>query len=199
MEIHNLSPGGFAANCYLVSEGSDAVLIDCTVPAADLCRVLEEKGLTLRAVLLTHGHFDHILTADAVRDATGVPLLVHRDDAELLCDSDKNAFSRFFGHTRTWRAAERRIAGGDALIFGELSFTVLHTAGHTRGSVTYQAGNIAFTGDTLFVGDVGRTDLYGGDAAALARSLRSLSMLPSDTAVYPGHGGSAPLCKALPY
>ena len=198
MEITDLSPGGFACACYLVCEGADAVLIDCSATPATVETALERQGARLAAILCTHGHFDHILTADALRDRFGVPLLLHEADAELLTDNTKNAFSVFFGNgTFRARSADRLVRDGETLHFGSLSCTVMHTPGHSKGSSIFLFGNTAFTGDTLFASGWGRTDLYGGDAFLLRQSLQKLSELSPDIRIYPGHGGSSALKNAL--
>ncbi|MBQ9097818.1 MAG: MBL fold metallo-hydrolase [Clostridia bacterium] len=197
MEISEIGPGGFASSCYLVTQGRDAVLIDCSAPVSVIEQALQKQNATLHGVICTHGHFDHVLTVDEVRAQFGVPLYLHRNDAELLSDGHKNAFSTFFGIDRTWMPAERLFSEGDTLTLGSLSFTVLHTPGHTPGSSILLAEQVAFTGDTLFVGGVGRTDLYGGDQEQLLASLKRLSSLPGTLTVYPGHGACGPLSLAL--
>ena len=198
MEITDLSSGGFACACYLVCEGTDAVLIDCSATPATVETALGRQGARLAAILCTHGHFDHILTADALRDRFGVPLLLHEADAELLTDNEKNAFSVFFGNsTFRARSADRLVRDGETLRFGSLSCTVMHTPGHSEGSSVFLFGNTAFTGDTLFASGWGRTDLYGGDAFTLRESLQKLSELSPDIRIYPGHGGSSTLKNAL--
>ena len=195
MEIKNLSPGGFASNCYLLTEKSDAVLIDPTASPLDVKRALEASGATLRAILLTHGHFDHLLTADRLRDAFGVPLYVHTADGELLDNGEKNASRPFLGSDVCATPAEHLMHGGDTLHFGEITLTVLHTPGHTKGSVTLLGEGIAFTGDTLFADGYGRTDLYGGEYTALVNSLRRLRELDGAIRIYPGHGSDAKLSQ----
>ena len=198
MEITDLSPGGFACACYLVREGTDAVLIDCSATPEAVKDALDRQGARLAAILCTHGHFDHILTADALRDAFSVPLFLHEADAELPADNEKNAFSVFFGNsTFHARSADRLFKDKETLRFGALSCTVMHTPGHSKGSSVFLLNNIAFTGDTLFTGGWGRTDLYGGDALTLRHSLQALSNLSPDIRIYPGHGGSSTLKNAL--
>lgn len=197
MRILNLSPGGFAANCYFVACGDTAVLIDATASPAAVERAQLESGAHLAAILCTHGHFDHLLTEKQLRDRFGVPLYLHENDALCPRDALKNA-SAVFGSPATFAPADRLLAGGETLCFGDLSLRVLHTPGHTAGSVVYLTENAAFTGDTLFESGFGRTDLYGGDFAALRRSLETLSKLPPDTEIYPGHGGMSTLAAALP-
>ena len=195
MEIKALTPGGFAANCYLVSEGEDAVLIDCTAPLSDVRDALGTKKL--HAILLTHGHFDHMLTADAVRTRFDVPLYLHEADADCPADGQKNAYAVFFGMDRAYGAPSHTLKHADSLVFGALTLTVSHVPGHTRGCVTYRVGDALFTGDTLFAAGVGRTDLYGGDTDKLLHSLRRLADLPRTLRIYPGHGEDATLGAAL--
>ncbi len=195
MEIKALTPGGFAANCYLVSEGEDAVLIDCAAPLTDLRAALGTK--TLHAILLTHGHFDHMLTADAVRAHFDIPLYLHAADADCPVDGKKNAYAVFFGADRAYGAPSHTLKHGEILTFGALSLTVVHVPGHTHGCVTYRVGDALFTGDTLFAAGIGRTDLYGGDTDKLLRSLRKLADLPHSLRIYPGHGEDATLGAAL--
>ena len=197
MDICNLYPGGFASCCYLLCEESDAVLIDCSAPVSAVKAELDKRGVTLRAILCTHGHFDHILTADELRETLHVPLYIHEEDAEMLTDSRKNAHSLFFGTERTWHPAEHTFCDGERLTFGALSRTVMSTPGHSKGSSVFLTDGILLTGDTLFVGGYGRTDLHGGDTAALVRSLQALSCLPEETVVYPGHGEHGTLSEAL--
>ena len=186
MRILNLSPGGFAANCYFVACGDTAVLIDATASPAAVERAQLESGAHLAAILCTHGHFDHLLTEKQLRARFGVPLYLHENDALCPRDALKNA-SAVFGSPATFAPADRLLAGGEALRFGDLSLRVV-----------YLTENAAFTGDTLFESGFGRTDLYGGDFAALRRSLETLSKLPPDTEIYPGHGGTSTLAAALP-
>ena len=197
MKITDLSPGGYASTCYFVTEGKDAVLIDCSAPVSAVREALEQSGTRLHAILCTHGHFDHVLTADELRDGLDVPLLIHGEDAEMLADADKNAFRYFAGYERKWRPAERTFSQGDVLDFGALSFTVMHLPGHSKGSSAFLANGVAFTGDTIFANGFGRYDLYGGHGADLLRSLNRLKTVPPETVIYPGHGESAPLGVAL--
>lgn len=190
MTVENLAENGSAANCYLVCEGDTAVLIDASAKADDVCAALERRGARLAAVLLTHGHFDHLLYAAAIKEATGAPLLLGEGDADLPADPEKNA-SLPFGEGRAYPAADKLLREGDALSFGALSVSVWHTPGHTQGSLCYLIGDAAFTGDTLFKDGFGRTDLYGGDRRALWASLRRLRTLPPAARIYPGHGDSA--------
>lgn len=197
MHIQNLTPGGFACNCFLVTEGADAVLIDCSAPAAGVLTALRKSNAMLRAILLTHGHFDHLLTIAEVKAHTGAQVYLSREDSDLPADSEKNAFSVFFGADRSYPDADVLFDDGNTLTFGALSFRVMHTPGHTRGSSLFLCGDIAFTGDTIFAAGYGRYDLYGGDPRALTASLKKIATLSADTVLYPGHGENTTLAEAL--
>ncbi|MBR7111456.1 MAG: MBL fold metallo-hydrolase [Clostridia bacterium] len=197
MKIQNLFPGGYAANCYLVTEGNTAVLIDCTAPTGVIAEALEKTGTRLEAILLTHGHFDHILTLDAVKAATNAPVYLGGGDSDLPSDGQKNAFSVFFGYEKAYPEADKLTNDGDLLTLGDLSFRVMHTPGHTKGSALYLSGDTAFTGDTIFSAGFGRYDLYGGDPLALEHSLQRIATLPHNIVIYPGHGEPARLGTAL--
>lgn len=197
MQIESLYPGGYAANCYLVTVQNAAVLIDCTAPAANVLEALKRHGATLRAILLTHGHFDHMLTVEEVAAATGAPVFLANGDRDLPPDGKKNAFAVFFGYGKAYPEADVLFEAGEVLSFGGLSVSTQGTPGHTHGSVVYLIGDVAFTGDTLFANGYGRYDLYGGDGDALLKSLKALAALPKGTVIYPGHGESATLSTAL--
>ena len=198
MKIRSICPDSFASNCYLIIDGQDALAVDPGVSLAALRSVLADEGASLRGILLTHGHFDHILSLDELRDAyPDAPVYLHENDAELLSDGEKNAFALFFGEDRVWRPADRLLLGGESLPLGDKQVKVIHTPGHTRGSVCYLCEGHLVTGDTLFDGGYGRCDLYGGNESALYRSLRSLTQLSPTLRIYPGHGPSAVLGDAL--
>ncbi len=197
MQIENLYPGGFAANCYLVTAKDAAILIDCTAPAANVLEALKRQGATLRAILLTHGHFDHMLTLSEVSAATGAPVYLSANDKELPRDGEKNAFSLFFGYEKSYPEADTVFEAGKRLCLDGIFVETLATPGHTRGSVVYLIEDAAFTGDTLFANGYGRYDLYSGDGDALIKSLKKLSALPQSTVIHPGHGESTTLGAAI--
>ena len=196
-------PGGspYAADCWLLTtEDGHAAVIDPSAAAPVILRAVREAfpdgdGL-LDAILLTHGHFDHITAVDALRQAMpGVPVCIHAADASMLTDGTRNASALFFGTEDTYAPADRLLQEGDSIRLGGETLTVLHTPGHSPGSVCYldAAGGRLFTGDTLFAPGYGRTDLPGGSWSDLVRSLRRLLHLPGNLHVYPGHGGDTEL------
>ena len=196
MLVTGFPAGAFAANCYLVApaRGAECVIVD---PGQDAQQGIDELLVRYRlkpiAVLLTHGHIDHMWSVAPVCGAKGIPAYVHPDDRELLADPAKGLSltvgqQLFGGITFTEPDDVRELADGSALSLAGLEFTVRHTPGHTPGSVTFGSENGLFTGDLLFAGSIGRTDLPGGDHQVMLRSLARTLTLPDDTLVLPGHG-----------
>ena len=185
------------ANSYLVVNGTHAALIDAGVSTDVVKEALSRLGATLDAVLLTHGHFDHTISADKLRESFSVPVMIHEADAEMLTDAEKSALYYFFGTRSAHLPADRALKDGDVIPLGDAVITVHHTPGHSLGSVCYRVGDALFTGDTIFSAGYGRCDLYGGDMHALASSLASLRKLEQNLTIYPGHGGTATLGAAL--
>ena len=187
MEIRTLPVGQLDTNCYIVWEADgQAVVID---PGAQAGRILDEAdaaGVRVRAVLLTHVHFDHILAAREIMNATGAELLVPAGDEPALTSPARSLLAMFLPGCRYDLQADRLLADGDTVTVGGLTLTVMHTPGHTPGSSCY-------IGDTLFAGGAGRTDFPGGDEAALRRSLKRLAALEGDYRVFPGHEESTTL------
>ncbi len=165
-----------------------AVLIDPPEDISDVDRALTAHALTLQMLLLTHGHFDHICGADVFRHKYNVPLAIHEADGDMLIDSMKNASLLFFRESHIYRPAEKLLRDGDEISVGASTIRVLHTPGHTPGSVCYFMGHDCVTGDTLFRESIGRTDLPGGSMVAMNRSLERLAAEADDIQIYPGHG-----------
>jgi hydroxyacylglutathione hydrolase len=192
--------GAFAANCYLVAPaaGEECVIID---PGQDAQRGIEELLDRYRlkpiAVLLTHGHIDHMWSVAPVCGAKGIPAYVHPDDRAMLADPGQGlgllAKQQFLGGMTFAEPDDVRVlSDGEAVPLAGLEFTIGHTPGHTPGSVTFRSGaddlDALFTGDLLFAGSIGRTDLPGGDHPAMLKSLARMLTLPDATVVLPGHG-----------
>lgn len=187
-EYRRISVGDLQTNCYLIW-GTDrqAVLVD---PGAEPDRIrqeIEEAGVIVTAILLTHVHFDHILAVQELQSVLQAPLLVPQEDVPALTNPYRSLVSLVFPGRRYALQADRELRDGDEVTAGQLSLRVLHTPGHTPGSSCYLAEELLVTGDTLFAGGAGRTDFPGGDEEALAHSLRRLAALPADYTVLPGH------------
>jgi glyoxylase-like metal-dependent hydrolase (beta-lactamase superfamily II) len=182
--------GPLQENCYLVrADGGDrALLIDPGDEASRLQKAMDELGVSLEAILLTHTHFDHIGAVAALARATGAP--VHCPRGELAVLADPAAFfPPMFGPVEGWEA-EHALDGGDRLDLAGLGIEVLSTPGHSPGHVTFAIDGALFSGDVLFQGSIGRTDLPGGDYALLMESIAGLLERFDDNAtVHPGHMG----------
>lgn len=198
MNVQNLYPGSWGSNCYLLTSGTHAFVVDPSAKAETILSATEQSGASLEGILLTHGHFDHIVSVNELRDRLRIPLYVHENDAELITDARKNAFYTFFRMETSYRPAEKQFRHGDTLYLGKEPIQVLHTPGHTSGSVCFLCNNeFLITGDTLFADNIGRCDLYGSDPAQMTESLHFLRTLPSHLTIYPGHGEQARLGAAL--
>lgn len=188
MKIKQLTVGPLAVNCYLVWERPEAaVAVDPGASPQKIRVALEQNGLTLTDILLTHGHFDHIGAAAELKEQYGAKVWIHALDEELLADPEKNVAAEV-GITVPPVAADHTLADGEQFTAGGMLFQVLHTPGHSKGSCVYICGDLLFSGDTLFAGSMGRTDFYGGDIRALSASLQTLAGLDGDYRVLPGHG-----------
>ena len=200
MLVTGFPAGAFAANCYIVAPapGEECVIID---PGQDAERGIEELLARYRlkpvAVLLTHGHIDHVWSVGPVCGAKGIPAWIHPADRGLLADPASGlALSvgqeLFGGITFTEPDDVRELTDGAALELAGVQLTVGHVPGHTPGSVTFRGGaddlDALFSGDLLFAGSIGRTDLPGGDHATMLKSLARTLTLPDETVVLPGHG-----------
>ncbi|MGA8329399.1 MAG: MBL fold metallo-hydrolase [Mycobacterium sp.] len=205
MFITGFPAGLLQCNCYVLAPhpGADAVIVDPGQRAmGQLRRILDENRLTPAAVLLTHGHIDHIWSAQKVSDSFGCPTYIHPEDRFMLTDPIKD-FGPKLGQlllAAIFREPKQVVEldrDGDKIDLAGISVTVDHTPGHTRGSVVFRvqgaidAKDVAFTGDTLFERSVGRTDLYGGSGRDLLCSIvDKLLVLDDKTVVLPGHGNS---------
>lgn len=190
MALTQLIVGPLQVNCYLLTDDStrETVIIDPGDDAADILDIVKDKGLVVRSIVLTHAHFDHVGANKALKEATGAEILMHQDDERLL-KSAANQGALFGMQSAASPPADRYVKHGDTIAAGGISLKVLHTPGHSPGGICLLGKGMVFTGDALFAGSIGRTDLPGGDTAALLRSIETnLMSLPDDTKVFSGHG-----------
>ena len=182
MEVKVLQVGPIGTNCYILEDekARAAAIIDPGDEAGRILQVIEDDGVDVKYILLTHGHYDHTTAVPQLHKALPqAEIYIHRADAN-------GAGSQLFplaGQIPDLKFYDE----GDALALGDMTIQVLHTPGHSKGSVTLKVGDVLFCGDTLFAGSCGRTDLAGGSYAEIMASLKKLGQLPGDYHVCPGH------------
>ncbi len=190
MKYEMVVVGALETNCYLVycEETRECAVIDPGADHEKIVAAIADLELKPAIVLNTHGHVDHIGANSDIVEKYAVPLAMHKADAGLLQVSDYIELSLLLG-ARNSPAPNRLLAEGDEVTFGKVSLRVMHIPGHTPGSIGFVEGGVLFSGDTLFCGGVGRTDLPGGSWKDLERSIRDrILTLPAETVVLPGHG-----------
>ena len=192
LQIDCLTLGGYQVNCYIVrkADADRCILIDPGFEPEKILRFLQEKELSVDAILLTHGHFDHVSAVADLMKKTGCRLVMHQKDWEISCNPVAAWIFPLAG--RELEGLEF-CAEGTSVCAADLNFEVLETPGHTRGSVCYRCEDAIFTGDTLFDGACGRTDLPGGSWEDISYSLERLKEIPENLRVLPGHGDATTL------
>ena len=186
-----------ATNCYILKSGAELAVVDPGGDAETILSKTEELGGTVKYVIDTHGHIDHIAANREVIEATRAELLIHELDARLLAHPDRN-LSSLMGMRLTSPAPSRLLKEGDKVVVGEDEMTVLHTPGHTPGGICLLVSDYAFTGDTLFLDSIGRVDFPGGSEEQMQTSLNRLqAVLRKETMLYPGHGEPGRFGRAL--
>lgn len=191
MIINKLTVGPIQANCFIIGceDTHEAAVIDPGDEADRILLALSESKLTLKCIINTHGHFDHVGANKRLKETTGASIMIHPLDAPMLDQLSASAASWGMSADNS-PAPDRTIDDGDVVEFGNISLKVIHTPGHSPGGVSLHTGDHVFVGDTLFAGSVGRTDLPGGDPSVLKASIQNkLFTLGDHVKVYPGHMG----------
>ena len=193
MIVKMLTLGALYTNCYIVGclETKEALIIDPGfLEKRDAEQVLQETSQHLfqvKYIVNTHGHPDHIEGNKTIKDATNALILIHEYDAPMLTDS-AGRFSNLLGFQATSPPADKTLCEGDNIKIGKITLRVLHTPGHSKGSISILSDDVVFTGDTLFAGSIGRYDLPGASYKEIMSSIKRLATLPEHLKVYPGHG-----------
>lgn len=184
MILETIPVGMLAANCYILGckDTKEGVVIDPGGDASKILYKIEKLDLTIKYIILTHGHDDHIGAIDEIKEKTNAPIAIHKLDKEILEGENK--------------LADLYLKDGDILPIGSIELEIIHTPGHSPGGICIFTEGIVFTGDTLFAGSIGRTDFYKGSMEQILSSIRNkLFVLPENTKVYPGHGPSSSIAR----
>ncbi len=205
LEVHPV--GRLATNCYFMinSQTRECIIVDPGDEAARLGGRIKEAGLKAVAILITHGHFDHIMATNELRKTFDIPVIAFKEEEELLADSKERLFGMVDDMSLLVVNADRFLSDGEELELAGFKIRVIHTPGHSKGSCCYyiEDENVLMSGDTLFEGSVGRTDFPTGSMKEMDRSINEILMkLPDDVEVFPGHGGSTTIGaerKSNPY
>jgi len=192
MIVKRFTVGPLGTNCYIVicEDSKEAMVIDPGIHEDEYETVLDRviRDVKVRYIVNTHGHFDHIMGNHVLKEKTGASIMIHRADRAMLTDPSLN-LSWMLGLRIVSPPTDIFLEDGTTFAVGDYRFKVIHTPGHSRGSISILGDGIVFTGDTLFAGSIGRTDLPGSSFNDLIRSLLDrLMRLPDETKVYPGHG-----------
>ncbi len=188
-KVHTLIVGQLQTNCYILQSQDVALIIDPGDEAERIVRFIKDIGVKPARIVATHAHFDHVLGVDGVRKAIKIPFSIHQDDLPML-QSMNARVRQFMGvEVPPPPKVDGYLKEGELIKLGDLAVKVIHTPGHSPGSISLIAGDCVFTGDALFNQSIGRTDLPGGDLRTLVRSIvDKLFKLDGETVVYPGHG-----------
>ena len=193
LKVTDIAFPGFTANCYLVTDmaTNESLLVDPGAYGERQKDFIRSQGIeNLRYILLTHGHFDHMIGAERFRQQFNAKVVIHHLDEDKLGSAEKSLYSRFDRyHSFAPTAADITVKDGDILPFGNENIEVMHTPGHTKGGVCYKIRDVLFTGDTLFKLTIGRTDFPDSDENEMLESLIKLDKLDMDYKIYPGHEG----------
>jgi glyoxylase-like metal-dependent hydrolase (beta-lactamase superfamily II) len=190
LEIIRVPAGVYAANCYIIYSKTtkDGIIVDPGGDADDLSSYVKRNDLNIKHIILTHGHGDHIGGVIGLKASLGATVMIHEEDKDMLMDGEKNlSTSMAMGTVEV--EPDVLLRDGDIIEIGDLKIEIIHTPGHTKGSICIKIGENIITGDTLFAGSIGRTDLFGGDYDSIIKSIKEKLMVYSDEVqVFPGHG-----------
>jgi glyoxylase-like metal-dependent hydrolase (beta-lactamase superfamily II) len=190
-----INGGMFDSISYLVGDKGKALLIDAGVKSEKVLSIAKELDLTIEKIILTHGHIDHVVELDNICEQVNAKVYIHANDEMSLSDARYNV-SAYTGKAMTFECKSETLRDSSIINLGELEFKIIHTPGHTPGSICIEIDNNLFSGDTLFNSGYGRVDLPNGSFEEIYKSIvEKLFVLPIDMVVYPGHGSSTTIGK----
>ena len=189
VQVHMLVVGQLQTNCYIIQSKQEALVVDAGDEPERILRYLKDLNVTPKLIIATHTHFDHVLGVNGVRKSTGQKFAIHKDDLSML-ESMQSRVREFMGfEVPPPPKPDMYLKEGDTISFGGETLSVLHTPGHSPGSISLSGKGFVLTGDALFNQSIGRTDLPGGDYSLLIKSIKEkLFPLDDETIVHPGHG-----------
>ena len=188
---------GYSSNCYLLSSGEEAAVVDPSVECEKILAAIKREGVALKYIILTHGHFDHIHSLKALRDETGAEVMIHSADARCLSDP-LYSLTAIFGYPEgDYPSDVTLLSDADEITLGEEKIKVVHTPGHSEGSICLLADDVLLTGDTLFDMSVGRYDFPGSSKTELLRSLYKIYTSFAECKIYPGHGAPSTVRRQI--
>lgn len=197
MKIEVLKVGPVLTNCYrVIGKDKSAAVIDPGYFTEEVMAWANESEFPIRAILLTHGHFDHIAGLSKLQEMTGATVYIHQDDVEMLTDPEKNA-SKLCGCQVSYNGSVTPLKDGEIVSVGDMNFQLLHTPGHTKGSSIYLIDDVIFSGDTIFYREIGRCDCYGGSLETMFSSLRKVAKIEGEHKIFPGHGEETDLTDEI--
>jgi len=187
--VNDIVIGMLGSNCYVIGANNQVAIIDAGADAKQVGKALEQYKSMAKYIILTHGHIDHICCLDELCEATKAEVIIHESEKDLLLDPEQN-FSSVFGDAYCFDKPVTLVKDNDRLEIGGIKLEIMHTPGHSKGSICIKLGNSIFTGDTLFKGTIGRTDMRNSDFDHMKESIARLMLLEDYVNVYPGHGES---------
>jgi hydroxyacylglutathione hydrolase len=189
MIIKKFIVGPLENNCFIIADenSKECLVIDPGDEPDRILNFINKNNFQLKYIICTHAHFDHVAAVSDIKEETKAKIVLHRDDLEIY-KSTKDQAAAWGFELESQPEPDIFVSEGDKLEIGDLSFEIIHTPGHSPGGICLYGEGILITGDTLFAGSVGRTDLYGGDINKLKESFKRLLSLPDDVRVLPGHG-----------
>lgn len=200
MKVNTLPLGSYQTNCYIITnDNNNAIIVDPGAQPDKLIKYLDDNKINVKMIALTHGHFDHVGAVTKLKEATNAPVYIHQDDNEMLLDPDlvhkglTNELKSAYDFECT--SADVFFEEGQKYGVDDMQFEIIHVPGHTKGSTVLLFDDVMFTGDTIFEGTVGRTDLHGGNSKQLRNSAKRIAKIDGEYIMHCGHGSATTLAK----